>query len=432
MNHSPFGQNPQRRQTCTLKASEQGLTKLKKARLDRGLAIDNSQWLYEASLIINSDPGVIDLYKEGFYANGISVATWKRFLGVGNWKPIRPKAFKAYCQILGFDNWKELVEQIISTDEEERCLEIITQLGSFLRIKSPEKMGKSLLKDRVLERIDQQEKYHIVDFDFQLLNFSEIKDIKQFLQLFCRTISYELGLIDQVDDIWNDHFGSNYNTTNYVKKSILEKLDRPLVLVLDHIDLVFENHRFAEDFCNMLRGWESKNTQTWQKLRLVIVQSTAVYAELDINFSPLENIGVTITLNEFNDDQIQNLLREYNLSLTQEKIADLINLVGRNPYLLNQAFNAMAYQSRSFENILSQANTASSIYYSHLQEYLEIINRKPELKEALTEVITANQPVKIETFAGFKLQSLRLINLEGDYATPSCRLYHEYFKKQLT
>jgi hypothetical protein len=335
--------------------------------------------------------------------------------------------------VLGL-NWEDIIyqEEIISISQEERCFEIITQPGSFLRIKSPEKMGKSLLKDLVLERIEQQENYHIVDFDFQLLNFYEINDLKQFLQIFCKIISHELELIDQVDDTWDDRFVSNYNVTKYLQNYILKNLDQPLVLVLDHIDLVFEHPHLAKDFCNLLRGWWGKNSQIWQKLRLVVVQSTAVYAELDINYSPLENVGVTITLNEFTDAQIQELLRQYNLSLSQEKIAKLIDLVGRNPYLLNQAFNAMAYHSKSLEDIFNQATTASSIYQSHLRQYLEVINKKSALKEALIEVITANQPVKIETFSGFKLQSIGLIKLEKDDATPSCRLYHEYFKKQLT
>ena len=86
----------------TLKASQQGLTKIKQARLAKGWAVDDFRWIEKASEILG-----VFWEKQGFLAVGISEGTWKRFLAGKS--PINAEAFKAYCQVLEV-NWEEVVE----------------------------------------------------------------------------------------------------------------------------------------------------------------------------------------------------------------------------------------------------------------------------------------------------------------------------------
>ncbi|MBD2299069.1 NB-ARC domain-containing protein [Nostoc sp. FACHB-190] len=85
----------------SLKASPEGLKKIKEARERRGLAIDREEWLEEAS-------NFIPPAKNGkkVILTTVSIGTWKRFLGG---TPVKPSYFKAFCQVLQLD-WEEVVD----------------------------------------------------------------------------------------------------------------------------------------------------------------------------------------------------------------------------------------------------------------------------------------------------------------------------------
>jgi hypothetical protein len=89
----------------SLKASIQGLARIKQARQritqEKGWAIDNPQWLGEASKFL-------PLVKngKGMMPGTVGISTWKRFLAG---KSVKPTNFKAFCQVLGL-HWEEVVE----------------------------------------------------------------------------------------------------------------------------------------------------------------------------------------------------------------------------------------------------------------------------------------------------------------------------------
>jgi WD40 repeat protein len=87
----------------TLKASQQGLARIKQARYEKGWATSDFRWIESASSILGASWN-----QDGVLAVGISEGTWKRFLA-GKY-PINAEAFKAYCQVLGL-NWEEVVEK---------------------------------------------------------------------------------------------------------------------------------------------------------------------------------------------------------------------------------------------------------------------------------------------------------------------------------
>lgn len=87
----------------TLKASSQGLTRIKQARIEKGWAVDDFRWLQSASQVLDAA-----WEEDSVLAVGISPGTWKRFLA-GKF-PINTEAFKAYCQVLEL-NWEEVVDR---------------------------------------------------------------------------------------------------------------------------------------------------------------------------------------------------------------------------------------------------------------------------------------------------------------------------------
>jgi Uma2 family endonuclease len=87
----------------THKASEEGLTKIRKARVEKDWAIDDKQarWLKETSKIL--EPEKNWELEEKF---AVEIGTWKRFLAG---KAIKANTFKAFCQVLEL-NWEEVVD----------------------------------------------------------------------------------------------------------------------------------------------------------------------------------------------------------------------------------------------------------------------------------------------------------------------------------
>lgn len=87
----------------TLKATPEGLNRIKKAREEKGWAIDDkrSRWLREASKILEPEKNWEEI--EQF---AVSIGTWKRFL---KGEAIKVHYFRAFCQVLGL-NWEEVVD----------------------------------------------------------------------------------------------------------------------------------------------------------------------------------------------------------------------------------------------------------------------------------------------------------------------------------
>ncbi|WP_445214876.1 AAA-like domain-containing protein [Brasilonema sp. UFV-L1] len=49
----------------------------------------------------------------------------------------------------------------------------------------------------------------------------------------------------------------------------------------------------------------------------------------------------------------------------------------------------------------------------------------------IKQVVTATQPVRVETGLAFKLRSMGLVKFQGNDVTPLCDLYRLYFRERL-
>ena len=60
-----------------------------------------------------------------------------------------------------------------------------------------------------------------------------------------------------------------------------------------------------------------------------------------------------------------------------------------------------------------------------------MLRDEPQLASALQQVVTADESVRLEAIAAYKLESMGLIQLDGNQAKLSCQLYRLYFLEQL-
>jgi len=316
---------------------------------------------------------------------------------------------------------------------ESRCYETIAQPGALIRIKAPRQMGKTSLMARILHHAEQQGS-RTVALSFQLANRKIFANSDTFLQWFCASIGQELGMLEQLPKCWQlaDLIGSNQCCKAYFEQYLLSESLTPLTLGLDESDRLFESPEIADDFFGLLRALheEAKRRDIWKKLRLIVVHSTEVYIPMDVNKSPF-NVGLPIDLPEFNSQQVQDLAKRHGLNWSDSEVVELMGLVGGHPYLVRLAMYRISRQDVSFNQLVKLPPTEAGIYSDHLRRHLWNLEKYSELMEAMREVVSVSQPVRLRSELGFKLNSMGLVKLEGNNYIPRCRLYEEYFRDRL-
>nr|WP_228056907.1 AAA-like domain-containing protein [Tychonema sp. LEGE 07203] len=315
---------------------------------------------------------------------------------------------------------------------EERCYQTIVQPSALIRIKAPRQMGKTSLMARILHHGSLQG-YCTVPLTFQLVDKAVFADLDQFLKWFCAYVGRELHLANQLDDYWDEIFGSKVNCKDYFEKYILPQIDSPLILGLDEIDRVFQYPDIAEDFLGLLRAWheESKRRDIWKKLRLIVVHSTEVYIPMNINQSPF-NVGLPVDLPEFNHLQIQDLAARHNLNWSDAEVEQLTAIIGGHPYLVRVALYHISQSDLTLDELQETATSDAGIYSDHLRRQLWNLEEYPELAEGMREIAAADIPVQLKSMQAFKLDSLGLVKLQGNECVPRNELYRQYFRSHLS
>ncbi|WP_257207709.1 AAA-like domain-containing protein, partial [Nostoc linckia] len=305
--------------------------------------------------------------------------------------------------------------------EELICKEILHP-GCLIRIKAPKKMGKSSLLNRMIAYAKEQN-YQVIYLDFQEADEEVFASLDKFLRWFCIYVTRQLNLISCLDDFWDIEMGSKVSCKIYFEAYLLQQISsNPVILALNEVQRVFEHPNIAQDFLPMLRFWheQAKQDCIWQKLRMVVVHTTEIYVPLKLNQSPF-NVGITITLPPFTPKQVQDLALRYGLewavSPEEEKRLECLQaMVGGHPYLVSLALYHLSRQEITLEMLLETASTPMGIYTQHLRELLNLLQKEPELMPAMQKVIASNEKVELDAIAAYKLESMGLVQLNGNQA----------------
>jgi hypothetical protein len=187
----------------------------------------------------------------------------------------------------------------------------------------------------------------------------------------------------------------------------------------------------------LLRAWHEKTELQWQNLKLILVNSTDDYPELDINHSPF-NVGIGVDeltgLTGFSPLQAEELLKFYlqeDSSSTDELILkDFVDFVGGHPFLLDESFKYLRRNpTQTLQQVKEESPTQTGIFNHHLGEVLKTLDSHQYLKDAYIKIIqqypnSVNLPQK----SAFNLRSLGLIkNADNSRFVSSCDLYRLYF-----
>lgn len=310
---------------------------------------------------------------------------------------------------------------------ESQCYKTILQPGALIRIQAPRRMGKTSLMARILEKAAEQG-YQTIAINFQLAGREIVQDLDKFLRWFCANVGLGLQLENQMAEYWDELFGSQLSCKMYFEEYLLAATDKPVVLALDDIDRLFPYSHLASDFFGLLRSWheEAKNREVWRKLRLVVVHSAEIYIPLSANRSPF-NVGLPIELPPFNSEQVLDLAKRQGLDLSAENATQLVSFVNGNPYLIRLALYHIGRGDVTPEQVVQTSAISAGIYGDRLQRELWNLQQEPELLAAFVRVVTSSTPVELGLVEASKLESMGLVNLQGNLAAVSCELYRQYF-----
>jgi|694.fasta_scaffold19453_11 hypothetical protein len=313
---------------------------------------------------------------------------------------------------------------------EKRCYEAISRDGCLLRIKAPHQMGKTSLLHKILDYAKKQN-YMTVLIDFQLPDRSIFENLETFLKWFTLSITNSLNLPNKMDEYWDNEFRVSVylRCSHYLEGYILNQIQTPLILFLDEFSGIFDYPAIAQDFSSFLRSWHerSKTSKQWTKLRLVLSLSTEMYRPQPINTSPY-NVGIEIKLPEFNLEQVESLVRAYDINLETSQVNKLTNIIGGHPYLIQSALKAICDQNLSLKQLLEKAPTEEGIYRDHLRQKLLTLEQYPELREAFKQVIAQENPIRLESVLAYKLEALGLVVFTRNEVTIRNNLYRLYFQ----
>jgi hypothetical protein len=240
----------------------------------------------------------------------------------------------------------------------------------------------------------------------------------------------ELGVEDKVAEYWQRPVSHGQRTTRYVGRHLLNQVEGGVVLVMDEVESIFDTP-FRSDFFSMLRSWHNSRAMQplWKRLDLALVTSTEPYQLIaDLNQSPF-NVGQVIDLNDFDLAQVVELNRRHGEPLGMAAVAQLMQLVNGQPYLVRRALYEVTSGRLTVEQLFGAATADRGPFGDHLRYHLFRMYDKPELVAALLRVI--RQPCSLDEAIFFRLRGAGLVRRERQLVMPRCELYGAYFQEHL-
>jgi hypothetical protein len=292
-----------------------------------------------------------------------------------------------------------------------------------VRIRGSRGLGKTSLTHRLLQSAAEKG-CQPVYLSLAQINPAAAQDLDQFLREFSLQVATALHIPDQLEEYWDDFFGSTICCKSYFEEYLLPQLSAPMVLALDDVDRLFSLQDLADDFFGLLRAWheDAKSRDVWQQLRLIVAHSTDLYVPQNINKSPF-NVGLPIDLAPFSLDQVQRLLQHWQVALLPDEVKILAQLVGGRPDLVQLAGQALGQNGGALAPLLQSALAPHGPFAEPLQHLQRGLAAQPELESTLA-AIAAGQPLEtLATAAVYRLDSLGLVHTLDQQAQFTCDLY---------
>ena len=326
----------------------------------------------------------------------------------------------------------------------------LLQEHSLIRIKAPNKMGKTRLVNHIFNSFNSNN-YRKVLLSMEEFDGKDQAESERLFYRFCQEISNQLNLPNFIDD-WRSIRSSGYKLRciQYFDRFLLPSEKSPIVIVIDDLNRL-DNDPTYKEFCSMLRSFynrcatsSTQSHESWGRLGLIIAYSRRPV--LPDKESPF-NVGKVIRLPEFTIDEVQSLAEQHGIKIDSQIVSRIMKLVGGHPYLINLSFEHLKKTNHLKELLikiqgeqLSKKDVPLSgavyeelkgIYSDHLNKLLRKIQGNQSLEDTLYNVISTTNPIGINPLIAEELEGMGLVKLVSHYADPSCELYRIFFQNTI-
>ncbi|MFQ5615695.1 MAG: AAA-like domain-containing protein [Anaerolineales bacterium] len=312
---------------------------------------------------------------------------------------------------------------------DEQLRRQILSLGTTTTIRAGRQAGKTSLLIRGVQ-IAKEEHYPVIYLDFQLIESTQLESLGSLLHYLAREIAYQLDIDPEtVDKVWRSPRGAPDKFNQFLRARVLRRAKMPILLAIDEADRLLDTP-YKQDFFALLRSWDSRRAfdDVWRKLNLAIVISTYPYVLIDdINQSPF-NVGLTIVLEDFSQEQVTDLNERHGSPVSPADISPLMELVGGHPYLVRQALYTLVDKNWTLLQLLKDAADNHGPFGKHLRFHRDNLKQRPELLDAMRQTIRGKQAD--ETLLD-RLVAAGVVKETDDGYVPRCGLYTIYFRGRL-
>lgn len=317
----------------------------------------------------------------------------------------------------------------IERKEDLECYENLQGTSNIIKIKGPQQYGLNSILLRIKIKAKEQE-YNIVEFNFQDLEKERLSDLEKLLDYFCQMSAYELDKEVILDDRFIKIASAQGKATKFVKQLLSLLEDKPLLIIIQNADRLFDYIDVSDSFFGVFRAWF--NNGEFSNLKMILSYTTEPLLEMTNMYqSPLHNLGSDIRLKPFNVEELKVLANSYGMILSEKEINEFKDFTGGYPYLSRKIFHTVVKNQQSLSEVLNNPYEEDSIN-THLRRYLWILEEKPDLKEILKKIVRGIPCGNEEDKLCYLLESTGLIINTHNEPEFSCKLYKDYFYQKLS
>ena len=246
-----------------------------------------------------------------------------------------------------------------------------------------------------------------------------------------KDVSRQLGLKAWSEVQWSPAKTHNDNFLEFVDQGVFSEGDTPLLVCMDETERFFGT-KLQSGFFGTLRAYYNKSgmDRNLKNVRwLLSTSSEPSFFITDLNQSPF-NIGSQYKKAAFDAGEIQGFSGKLGVHLLQGEADRIHEYVGGQPYLTHLLLFNIGKSPESREDFYRAETAGNGVFRQHLSRFLFQFQREPVLATTMKAVVWG-KGCKDGALAD-RLESAGLVTYdEALKVVPACRLYAEYFKKEL-
>jgi hypothetical protein len=288
--------------------------------------------------------------------------------------------------------------------------------------------GKSSLLYRLRQKVEDLGKKKMAILDFDAFSLGKTEDIDDLYRQMWTNLSRELSL---PHGLWRFQQGDDPKLIEQYIGEILNQLDKPLVLVIDHVDRIFKT-QFRPNFFSQLRSLHSSRGKNEILTRLDLIIATNRKSHELGNQGSNFNVGYTVELKDFTLKQVETLNQRWGAPLSESELKELYELTTGHPFLVQIALYEMVRQPRRFQfrDLRSDSLRNDGLFGDHLNHLCGRISDNSGWWEGLKQIArhsTCDNQIALD------LMAERLIHQGQSYQRYifRCQLYENYVRQHL-